>query len=143
MTETYNTEDAAHWAATLPVLRQLSSEIAAGNRALARDDYKGFEKSVATQGELCNLLIQTKLFTVPASDEGAAGRVPAKPAKSPVPEAIQRVLGDLAQQKRLYCALLERAKRYTRILLSVCRSQRGYLPDGSVPVEGSTWSSEV
>jgi hypothetical protein len=142
-------EDAPHWTATLPTLRRLSSEIDAGIRALAREDLAEFEKRVAAQGEICDLLIQTKLFTVPPGYPAQARRLPAnasspsQPDKSPATTILKDVVRDLAQQSRLYSALLRRAKRYTHILLSVYRSRLGYLADGSVPTEGTTWSSEV
>jgi hypothetical protein len=149
MNDKHIADDTAHWAATLPVLRQLSSELDAGIRALARDDFKEFEKHVATQGELCDLLIQTKLFTVPDTYEPAANRSlamfpsPVKSVTASFPAAFHRLVSDLAEKNRLYSALLERAKRYTRILLTLYHSRHGYMPDGSPNLYNRTWSSEV
>jgi len=111
------------WQTSLPVLRKLSAEIDASNDALARQDLKAFEKHVVAQEEICSLLLE-------------AGALSA--SSVPVREAVKK----LDHQKRVYSALLRRAKTWVQVLLTIHQSRAGYSEDGSL-LSGSTWSSEV
>ena len=111
------------WHVVLPVLRKLSAEIAAGNAALARQDLKAFEKHVAAQDEICDLLQQRGVLAAPASGRD--------------------FILQLDRQKRVYEALLRRARNFAQVLLTLHQSRGGYTADGSLPLSGSTWSSEA
>lgn len=111
------------WQTSLPVLRKLSAEIDASNDALARQDLKAFEKHVVAQEEICNILLE-------------AGALSA--SSVPVREAVQK----LDHQKRVYSALLRRAKTWVQVLITVHQSRADYSSE-SVLLPGSTWSSEV
>ncbi|HUM04080.1 MAG TPA: hypothetical protein VLT90_01385 [Terriglobales bacterium] len=119
------------WHLVLPVLRQLSSELDAGARALARQDLKEFERHVALQGELCALLADAGLFPT----ESRAVR--------PAPAPVQQIAHEIRQQKRVYASLLGRAERFVQVLLTFHQSSRGYSAKGRAPLEIVTWSSEV
>jgi hypothetical protein len=111
------------WQASLPVLRKLSAEIGASNDALARQDLKAFEKHVVAQEEICCLLLEAGAL----SDSSV-----------PVREAVKT----LDHQKRVYSALLRRAKTWVQVLITVHQSRADYSSESAL-LPGSTWSSEV
>ncbi|MBI3476206.1 MAG: hypothetical protein HY010_10765 [Acidobacteria bacterium] len=111
------------WQISLPVLRKLSAELDASNGALARQDLQSFEKHVAAQEEICNLLLEAGVLST---------------SSVPVRQALQR----LDHQKRVYSALLRRARTWVQVLLTIHQSRAGYSEDGSL-LSGSTWSSEA
>jgi hypothetical protein len=126
------------WQITLPVLRQLSAELKAGTGALARQDLKDFEKHVAAQGELCDILQATSFFSN-KSDKSQTPRLAFTRPSNVEWEAVQ----ELDHQRRVYAALLRRAKAFVEILLTFQHSSSGYSADGRLPLNRSTWSSEV
>jgi hypothetical protein len=118
--------DQTPWQLALPVLRKLSAELDAGIAALARRDLKTFEKHVAAQQELCDVLLETGIVF------------------SPVTTRIEReALQSLDHQKRVYSALLRRERTFSQVLLTLHQSRNGYSPDGMLASTGSTWSSEA
>jgi len=128
------------WQEMLPVLRQLSAELDGGIRALAHEDLNKFEKHVAAQGKICDLLLQTSLFTAPASGtKPTALAISAKKA----PAAVQQIAANIDHQRRVFNSLLARGKRFVEIMLAFQRSHQGYSAKGPLPLEGNTWSSEV
>ena len=133
-------EPSPAWQTVLPVLRELSAELDAGIRALAREDLNEFEKHVAAQEKICDLLLATKLFTDPA---GARFRSPSAMPAEQAARAAQETAKTLDHQKRVFAALIARARRYGEILLAAHRSHRGYTASGPLPLEGQTWSREV
>jgi hypothetical protein len=111
------------WQTSLPVLRKLSAEIDASNDALARQDLKAFEKHVVAQEEICSILLE-------------AGALSA--SSVPVRDAVK----ELDHQKRVYSALLRRAKTWVQVLITVHQSRADYSSESAL-LSGSTWSSEV
>ena len=111
------------WQTSLPVLRKLSAEIDASNDALARQDLKAFEKHVVAQEEICNILLESGALS---------------PSPLPVREAVKK----LDHQRRVYSALLRRAKNWVQVLITVHQSRADYSSE-NVLLPGSTWSSEV
>jgi hypothetical protein len=112
------------WQVALPVLRNLSAALDAGNEALARQDLKSFEEHVAVQVQICDALVEAGVLSNPAG---------------PARETLQR----LDHQKRVYSALLRRARTYAQVLLTLYHSREGYSSDSPTPLPASTWSSEA
>lgn len=136
MNQKHIAEETQDWEITLPVLRRLSAELDAGTMALARNDLKNFEKHVAEQGKLCDLLVEANLI----SDPGCAQSMP---RSSESPAAVKELQRGLDHKKRVYAAMIERVQRFVRIMLAVHQSRRGYTFEEGVPLDSSTWSSKV
>lgn len=127
-----NSTEPTSWQFALPVLVRLTSELEAASEALVRHDLKEFERLVARQGDLCELLQRTGLF----GDRHEVRQVP-------VPAAAREVMHAIRAQNRIYAALHRRTERFVQAVLAFHQSARGYTPKGRVPLEASTWSSEA
>jgi hypothetical protein len=128
------------WQEVLPVLRQLSAELDGGIRALAHEDLDQFEKHVAAQGKICDLLLQTNLF---APSNATPKRAAIVISTRKTPAAVHEIAAHIDHQTRVFQSLLTRGKRFVEIMLAFQQSYRGYSAKGPLPLEGNTWSSEV
>lgn len=117
----------------LPVLQRLSTQIDHGIDALVRQDLEGFERCVAEQSETCELLQSSTMLGTNAPEMLNKGHS----------AAVTQAARHLEHQKRVYAALLVRSMRSVQTVLGLYQSCIGYSAQGTLPLEGSTWSSEV
>lgn len=136
MTDNRQIEADQTWLEYLHAVQSLSAEMNAALAALAGNDLKQFESSVAAQERLCETA--RGLFHLLRRDSPPG----AQPALTSQPLAAAG--GELRQQNLVYAAVLMRAAQVCGALLSLYQeSPRGYSQDGRIVPATNTWSCEV
>lgn len=110
----------------------LSREMASAIECIEHNDLEGLQSSVARQESLCNEVA------------GIQWPAPGKQNDSRLMNEIRSAHTELAQQNRLYKAVLKRAQRSAGLVLALYRHYgRGYNQDAPAPTDNHTWSCEA
>jgi hypothetical protein len=100
--------------------------------AIQYNDLTELQNSVARQEALCRELTAAQLPPLGAHSQSRFGH------------EIRSAHIELAQQNRLYKAVLKRARKSVGLILAVYQHHgRGYSKDGTSRTDNHTWSCEV
>jgi hypothetical protein len=126
----------------LQSLRALAAELERAMQAIARNDLKEFEESIAIQQSLCSGLGEL------ANDLSAPLEVYAESmgarTDNDMTKQIQDASGVLQQLNHRYAALLQLSSRSVALMASLFSSFKGQFQEASGPrLKHQTWSCQV